>query len=155
MHQSWDVGFKKPKTKLLGLPNSHARRTKLGVWKALLDNSRLPDVLTLRCWCSLLKFVPVLEWWTDYLQEDFIVPKANSTVGWQLHIWYHSLPVYKEFPAWGHNGLTLSKCEGASSQKSSSWLEWCNQNTVGGQNNNGIFTHLQILCAESYKTQCI
>ena len=29
----------------------------------------------------------------------FIAPKAYSTVGWQLHLWYHSLPVYKEFPA--------------------------------------------------------
>ena len=24
----------------------------------------------------------------------------KPTVGWQLHIWYHNLPVYKEFPGY-------------------------------------------------------
>ena len=33
-------------------------------------------------------------------KKNFSRPKANSTVGWQLHIWYHSFPVYKEFPDW-------------------------------------------------------
>ena len=28
----------------------------------------------------------------------FFVLPAYSTVGWQLHIWYHSLPACKEFP---------------------------------------------------------
>ena len=33
----------------------------------------------------------------------FILLKADSTVGGQLHIWYHSLPMYKEFPQLTNN----------------------------------------------------
>ena len=33
--------------------------------------------------------------WKQHFYSDKIV---KPTVGWQLHLWYHSLPVYKEFP---------------------------------------------------------
>ena len=40
-----------------------------------------------------------LAWLFENCQKHFfIAPKAYSTAGWQLHIRYHSLPIYKEFP---------------------------------------------------------
>ena len=39
----------------------------------------------------------------------FIVLKVHSTVSWQLHIWYHSLPVHKEFPGFSSWDILLWK----------------------------------------------
>ena len=41
----------------------------------------------------------------------FIVLTAYFTVSWPLHIWYHSIPVYKEFPDWTFNNWTCSPFE--------------------------------------------
>ena len=40
--------------------------------------------------CGLDSFITV--------KKNFTILTAYFTVDWQLHIWYHNLPVYKEFP---------------------------------------------------------
>ena len=66
------------------------------VWNMFIHRKAMVPYGQLSTNCGLDNFITV--------QIFFIVPKAYSKAGWQLHIRYHSFPVYKEFPVWAYKG---------------------------------------------------